>query len=112
MFNKKNKFSIVIAVALSTLFVACDDNNQTTPLEPESAFRAIVVNEGQFGAGTASLTGILKSGEVEENIFQRVNNRPIGDVAQSMARIGSNLYVPLNNSNKLEIFDAVTLQSV
>ena len=36
----------------------------------------------------------------------------MGDVAQSMTRIGDNLYVPLNNSKKLEVFNHETFESV
>ncbi|MGL5937749.1 MAG: hypothetical protein ACRCY5_03370 [Phocaeicola sp.] len=74
--------------------------------------RAIVVSEGQFMYGTASLTRLSVLGSVENDIFRRINGKPIGDVAQSMTRIGNCYYVPLNNSRKVEVFDVDNYQSV
>ena len=74
--------------------------------------RAIVVSEGQFGYGTSSLTSLSYQNEVEQDLFRRINNRPMGDVAQSMTRIGDLFYVTLNNSRKVEVMDAKTFQSV
>ena len=71
-----------------------------------------MVSEGQFGYGTSSLTSLTYQGEVEQDLFRRVNNRPMGDVAQSMTKIGNKLYVPLNNSRKVEVMHAQTLQSI
>ena len=81
---------------------------------PESlnGIRAIVVSEGQFGYGTSSLTSLSYDGEVEQDLFRRINNRPMGDVAQSMTRIGDYFYVPQNNSRKVEVMDCKTFQSI
>ncbi|MGL5317389.1 MAG: YncE family protein, partial [Bacteroidales bacterium] len=46
------------------------------------------------------------------DIFRNTNNRPLGDVAQSITRIGDNYYVTLNNSRKIEVFDTKTFKSV
>lgn len=74
--------------------------------------RVIVANEGQFGAGTASLTAITYDGFVKNDIFRHTNGRPIGDAAQSVTEIGDNLYVTLNNSRKVEVLNKYTFKSV
>lgn len=82
---------------------------------PESLdedIRLLIVSEGQFGYGTSSLTSLSYNGNVEQDIFRRVNNRPMGDVAQSVMRIGDLLYVPMNNSRKIEVMNAKTFESV
>ncbi|MGL4293045.1 MAG: YncE family protein [Bacteroidales bacterium] len=96
------------------MFIACDENINYQEINPDNLkdYRAIVVNEGQFGYGTSSLTLLMPDGKPEQDVFRKTNGRPMGDVAQSMTRIGDNLYVPLNNSRKVEVFDANTFKSI
>ena len=66
----------------------CTPEAEFTAPENIDDVRAIVVSEGQFGYGTSSLTSLSYQNEVEQDLFRRINNRPMGDVAQSMTRIG------------------------
>jgi YVTN family beta-propeller protein len=72
-----------------------------------------VVNEGNFGTPTGSITYYNKvSQEVQNGIFSKQNNkRPLGDVAQSMTIHNSRGYLVVNNSNKIEIVDAYTFKA-
>ncbi len=128
MFNFR-KFSPLL-FALGIALVACE--KEIEPLTPPTEeivpptdgdegddvvpsvdkIRAFVVNEGQFGYGTASLTALFDSGKTQHDIFRKLNNRPMGDVAQSITKIDDRFYVPLNNSRKLEVFDSKTFQSI
>ena len=90
----------------------CTPEAEFTAPENIDDVRAIVVSEGQFGYGTSSLTSLSYQNEVEQDLFRRINNRPMGDVAQSMTRIGDLFYVTLNNSRKVEVMDTKTFQSV
>ena len=105
-------FTHILLLSLSTS--SCDSNEKQENIEIDDidSHRGIVVNEGQFGYGTSSITLFSKQGNVQQDVFRKVNNRPMGDVAQSMTRIGDNLYVPLNNSKKLEVFNHETFESV
>jgi len=100
---------ISLGILGTLIFASCSSESDIPELEQT---RAIVVNEGQFGYGTASLTTLSTFGQVEQDIFRRVNGRPMGDVAQSMTRINDHYYVPLNNSNKIEVFDVKTFESI
>ncbi|MGL5683243.1 MAG: DUF5074 domain-containing protein [Marinifilaceae bacterium] len=100
-------------IALLTSFMcSCDSNEKIEEIEETGIYRGIVINEGQFGYGTSSLTLFTHDGQAQQDVFRKVNSRPMGDVAQSMTRIGDNLYVPLNNSKKLEVFNHETFKSV
>lgn len=116
---------IYLGVFLITLLASCSDNgsgngSEYNPSDDETAggdsisdqIRAIIVNEGHFGNGTASLTSVSTLGEVKHDLFRKVNNRPMGDIAQSLTQIGDLYYVPLNNSRKIEVFDAKTYESI
>lgn len=113
---KKRTFLLATLFASAFVFTGCNDNSDlpdyTPPPFHDENLRAIVVSEGQFGYGTSSLTSLSQTGEVEQDLFRKVNDRPMGDVAQSITRIGNYYYVPLNNSRKIEVFDAETFKSV
>ena len=93
--------------------VACDNTEGVKELV-DSAKRVemIVVNEGQFTKGSASLTAIYEDGIVENEVFRKVNGRPLGDVAQSISYINGLYYVVLNNSKKVEVIEPHTFKSV
>lgn len=107
----KNNINILLVCICCTLFSCSNDTPNETP-NLNGSVRAIVVNEGQFGYGTSSLTTLSTDGGVEQDVFRRINNRPMGDVAQSLTRIGDYYYVPLNNSRKVEVFETKTYRSI
>ena len=75
-----------------------------------------VVNEGNFSWGKGTLTFIhqdgIDRGRVENNIFERVNNEPLGNVAQSMTIHNGMGYIVVNNSQKVEVVNPTTLEKV
>jgi len=53
-----------------------------------------IVNEGNYTWGNASVTFIDEaSGVIEQDLYQRINNKPLGDVAQSMEIINGKGYI-------------------
>lgn len=107
----RNAHWALLALCCYTLF-ACSKETPWVKPDLTEETRAIVVNEGQFMYGTASITTLGVNGTVEQDVFRRINNRSMGDVAQSMTRIGDYYYVPLNNSKKIEVFEVDTYESV
>lgn len=65
-----------------------------------------IINEGNFNWGNASVTFVDSStNTAHQNIFQEVNNRPLGDVAQSMKVMNNRGYIVINGSNRIEVVD-------
>lgn len=94
----------------------CKKEEKKEPVSQKeiSTASVIILNEGNFqwGQGTVSLYD-PQSGEVKNDVFQsNNNNRPLGDVAQSMTMIGDTGYIVVNNSNKIEVVDLKTFQSI
>lgn len=79
------------------------------PQNPEAGNHVLVLNEGNFQWGNASTTLIdISSGNVTQNWFEKVNDRPLGDVLQS-AFMDGELFLVVNNSQKIErMADAVS----
>ena len=75
-----------------------------------------VINEGNYSWANASITYIdNKSDSVYQDVFKSVNNRGLGDVAQSMKVIGNMGFIVVNNSNRIEVVslkDFKTIKSI
>ena len=93
--------STLFAISLLS-FTACtkDEDIQVTT---ESYKGLIVVNEGGFGKSNGSV-GVYKTGDKSYfDAFKKANDRPLGDIVQSMILIGDYYYICVNNSNKIEV---------
>jgi DNA-binding beta-propeller fold protein YncE len=99
---KKMKHLLYLTLGLF-VFVACNDDNESGPsgLYSNGAF---ILHEGNFLKSNASV-GFLSfaTDSFTEDIFSTTNNRPLGDVLQSMAIYKDKGYLVLNNSNKIEV---------
>lgn len=113
MFRSMKRIINGIFLVSALILSSCTQDINYDNIEEIKGLRAIVVSEGQFGYGTSSLTSLTYEGDVTQDVFYK-NNAPLrlGDVAQSMCKIGENFYVPLNNSRKIQVFNAKTFKSV
>lgn len=66
-----------------------------------------VVCEGNFGTGDATLYAYMPMQDsVYGDLYKNANNQPLGDVFQSMTKIGNNFFLCINNSDKIAVVDA------
>ncbi len=97
-------------------FMACEKTEPITPIDPNriSAADVVVVNEGNFQWGNASVSLYnSQTDEVLEEVFRNNNQDvPLGDVFQSMTQIGSTGYLVMNNSNHIKLVDLNTFKSL
>lgn len=106
---KRNLLLLVFAIAIA--FLSCKKEKNTPEPEAFSVGKGVfVLNEGTFTYANSSLSFYdFDKNEVENNLFFRVNNAPIGDVGQSLAMIGNDLYIIVNNSKYIYKVDAKTI---
>ena len=72
-----------------------------------------VLNEGNFGSGNGSISFLGESAsQLENGIFNSVNDFNLGDIVQSMTISGSEAYIIVNASNKVEVVNFQTFESV
>jgi len=74
--------------------------------------KIVIGCEGNFGWGNASMTiynSLTKT--TSNNVYQNQNNVALGDVLQSTTVFNGNLYVVVNNSNKIEVLDTANFIS-
>ena len=101
---------LLLCFAISILIVGCKKKETPQPA-PEPATKGLfILNEGTFTYANSSLSFYdFDKNEVENNLFFRVNNAPIGDVGQSLTMVGNDLYIVVNNSKYIYKVDAQTI---
>lgn len=96
---------LALLLALVSLMAGCKKENGREIFYYPSA-GVFVINEGNFNNEDASLTYFNPAtGEAEQEVCYLANNRPLGDVAQSMTIIGKKGFVVVNNSNTVVAID-------
>ena len=77
---------------------------------PETASTAAyIINEGTFGGDNATLSYL----NIQRQLFQSKSGRPLGDTGNGMAvDAQGRLYIALNGSHSIEVFDTRSMQSV
>lgn len=100
-----------IAVCVAS-FSSCADDNESPKLPDNERVRAVIASQGNYGHATASLSAIMYDGSIQNDVFSKKNGRPLGDIAQGAALIDGKLFVSLNNSNKIEVMDSKSFESI
>jgi len=96
---------------LSIVLISCAKED-VKPLLSAYGNGLWVVNEGPFGSGTGTLTWISRDGNrIEQDVFGKVNQRPLGNIAQSMQSRGNQGLIVVNNAGKLEWVNLQTMVS-
>jgi hypothetical protein len=115
---QKNKFtylSLLLLAGLNMVFSACDKTPSVAPkaVPGDSLSQGMLIgSEGNFQWGNASLSFLDKqNGTLYEDVYRTVNQKPLGDVLQSMCIWEDKIYLVLNNSGKIEIVNKHSFKS-
>jgi len=104
--HKMKLKNIIYLFAFSLLFVSCT-KTEDTPDYGKYGAGVLISNEGTFGAGNGSISYYSPDTDsVTNEIFQFENSRSLGDIVQSVNKIGDYVFIQVNNSNKIEVVDA------
>jgi DNA-binding beta-propeller fold protein YncE len=117
--NVLNKSLIILTWnVISVIFVlsSCKDSVIEKPItEIKPGQGLFVINEGTFSYGNASLHYLnLENDSLNtyEDLFKPANNRPLGDIFQSLSIIDNLAWLIVNNSGKIEVINPSTFKSV
>lgn len=108
------KKGLLFIVSVITLFSCKKEKETEIQLPQTTKSRVVILNEGNFRSVNASIDLYYPSDHAfQEGVFSSNNgSRPLGDVAQSMNIVNGDYWVVVNNSNKIEILDPNTFQSI
>ena len=101
--------SKIALLAFLLITIGCNKSEDEEPTEiPTGESLILVGNEGGFGAVNASLTVIAQNeSTVSQNIYADANDDAIlGDVLNSMGEFGNELFLVINNSEKIEVINS------
>ncbi|MFI5217983.1 MAG: DUF5074 domain-containing protein [Bacteroidia bacterium] len=106
---KKSILTCAIISAILCIFYSCKKDDTSSNGGGNAIFvrnGVLILNEGAFGFGNASVSFFnVNDKSVIEDVFSEVNSLPLGDVAQSITLFNNNLYIVVNNSQKIEVVD-------
>ena len=91
----------IIIITSLTIWSGCDDVNNSSPCADLLDNNRLILCEGSFDNNNASLWSF----EPQTQNSECIQYQEIGDVAQSMMVYNNNLYIVLNNSHKIEVYN-------
>ncbi len=101
-----------VLFTLLSLILSCTkitDKQTDTYLSGSGVF---ILNEGNYRWGNGSLSFFsYDSAKIYNDLFLNINERPLGDVPNSMTIFGDMAYIVVNNSGKIEVVNKNTLLS-
>jgi YVTN family beta-propeller protein len=111
-----NIFLRLTGFALIVLFLVACRKDQPSPITTQfnnSSSGVFISNEGNFQFGNASV-GFYNPNDQSyaKDLFKSANNRPLGDVCQSLYFFNNKIYITVNNSNKIEVVNPTTFSSI
>ena len=102
--------NLFLLLALATLMFSCKPDQPVNPGTITIGSGMFVLNEGDYQFANSSLTFYdIEADTVANDLFYKVNNAPLGDVAESMALVDGKLYIVVNNSKYIYKVDANTI---
>jgi len=105
MKNKKMKSLLLMAAIVPTLLItSCRKDKTDDGFSINTTKGVFVVDQGAYGKVNAGISFFERNSKTMTNdIFNKVNGRSLGDVAQSMGEANGKYYIVINNSNKIEV---------
>lgn len=109
MGRKNNK--VVNCLLFCLLFIAaCKKDKPDDIVKPpisDSTDKVYIVCEGSLGSGNSSLDVYdLETATVHNDVYNAANNKMLGDIFQSMVRIGDRYFLSVNNSDKIVVLNS------
>jgi hypothetical protein len=108
-------FKLFIFITLTIVLGSCQPD-PVNPLNQDYRNGVLVVNEGPFQTGTGTLSFAHFKRTASDStyafldVFQTVNGRVMGNIAQSAVRVGGYVLVAVNLAGTVELLDAKTMQ--
>jgi hypothetical protein len=103
---------LISGIVMVALLSSCNDpETPETKLPYEQG--VFVANEGVFQTGTGSISFFSRDSlQVIKEVFQTVNNRPVGNVLTDVEVYGDNAYLVVNNAQKVEVVSYKDFKSI
>lgn len=110
---KKSNRLLQILLVFALFITACSKDENFNDLDFKTLKGLYIINEGIFTQGNTSISFYdFETDLVTNDIFETINQRPLGDVAHSITFHDGKGYIVVNNSSKIEVVDSASLKSI
>jgi YVTN family beta-propeller protein len=101
----------ILSLTITFVLNSCedDDNPSPTGVYTNGVF---IVNEGNSTSGGSVSFYSYQGDTVSNNIFEKINQRPLGTFVQSLAVFDNKTYIVVNGSNKVEVVERHNFKEV
>lgn len=100
-----------LALAVTLVSTSCTKDEDAS-IKGAFSNGIFIVNEGPFQTGTGTITYYNPdSNLIKQDIFETINGRPLGNIAQSMTIYNGKGYIVINNAGTVEVVDIATFKS-
>lgn len=105
---------IILLLLMPILLIfSCKKKETNTDPPPVLDGGVYIINEGNYQWSNGSIDFLrFADNVVNEDLFSTVNQRPLGDVVQSMVICNERAYIVVNNSGKVEVVNISDFSSV
>jgi hypothetical protein len=105
------KLNLLKLIIPALFIISCKKEDTSNDAISYSRNGVFVVNEGSFGNGNASITYLKNDFSYSiPDVFNSVNQIPLGDVAQSMNIFNDKGFIVVNNSQKVMVVDMINFK--
>jgi len=101
----------ILSLTITLILNSCedDDNPYPTGVYTDSVF---IANEGNSTSGGSVSFYSYQGDTVSNNIFEKINERPLGTFVQSLTNFNNKTFIVVNGSNKVEVVEQHTFNEV
>jgi DNA-binding beta-propeller fold protein YncE len=107
--GRKDYKTLIVAICCWLAGCVKDKPAAVNSIAPGGSGTVYIVCEGNFNSGDASLYAWQRD-SVYGDLYKNKNSQPLGDVFQSMIRIGDNFFLCINNSDRITVVHANNMQ--
>jgi len=109
---KTLKNLLFVAIVLIVIITSCSKYDEK-PIDTGYLHGVFITNEGGFMNNNGSISYYdIDSGKVTNNLFQIINGYGPGDIVQSFGVAGNKGFIVVNNSQKVEVVDMESFESL
>jgi YVTN family beta-propeller protein len=112
MKNKKMRSFLFMAFIMPALVITSCKKDKENSFAFNTSKGVFIVDQGAYGKVNAGISFLERTSKTMTNdVFNKINGRNLGDIAQSMGEANGKYYIVVNNSNKIEVVDKYSFKS-
>ena len=109
------KLSCFLMIFMLLALFSCKDDEKVNnnPTNSDFSKGVLITHEGVYQTGTGTVSYLDPvTGLLQNEVFNKVNKRPLGNIGQSASIHNDKTYIVVNNANKMEVVNSADFKSL